>query len=336
MSVTAKELAKKLGLSEAAVSMALNRKQGVSTATRKMVLEAAEKYGYDFTRIAGRNRQSGPVILVIYTKHGAVVSDTPFFSELTDGIREKCSEFGCKLNISYIYKDDDMNTQIENLMSFDPAGIILLGTEMSREDFQPFSGMKIPKVLLDVYLHDAEADCVLINNTQGAYMAADYLITHFRCQPGYLRSSYPIINFEERADGFYKAIRTHGLSPAKSLVHSLTPSIDGAYADMKGLLNEAGQAETARAYFADNDLIAIGAMRAFREKGYKIPEDIAIIGFDNIPMCNYIEPSLSTVNVPKKYLGETAVGRIVSLMSARNYVPVKVEIHTNLVLRHST
>lgn len=333
MSITAKELAKKLNLSEAAISMALNKKPGVSTKTRKMVLEAAEKYGYDFTRISGRPNRSGMVTFVIFKKHGAIVSDTPFFSEVTEGVQQKCSEYGFKLNIEHLYKEDYLGSQAEQIMDSDPAGIILLGTEMSREDFLPFSMLRIPVVLLDVYMRDVDVDCILINNSQGAYLATEHLITATKSQPGYLHSSYSISNFEERADGFYKAIRAHGMSPSKSIVHQLTPSIDGATADMQEILNS-GE-EIARAYFADNDLIAIGAMRALQQHGYRIPEDVAIVGFDNLPMCNYIDPPLTTINVPKKYMGEVAVARLLALIDARQFVPIKMEIHTNLVKRHS-
>ncbi len=333
MSITAKELAKIMGLSEAAISMALNKRPGVSTKTRKAVLEAAEKYGYDFTRVSSRPNQHGTIEFVVFKKHGAVVSDTPFFAELTEGIQQRCSENGLKLHIEHIYMEESYSQHVERIRDSDPAGIILLGTEMNREDAKLFLDLKIPLVLLDVYIHDLDVDCVLINNIQGAFLATDHLINTTKCQPGYLHSAYSISNFEERADGFYKAIRAHGMSSSKSIVHRLMPSIEGAYADMLELINS-GE-ELASAYFADNDLIAIGAMRALKTKGYRIPEDIKIIGFDNIPMCSFVDPSLTTINVPKKYMGEMAVQRLTDLLSAKNYVPIKVEIHTNLVKRKS-
>ena len=91
MGITAKELARKLNLSAAAVSMTLNHKPGVSTATRQLVLDAAEKYGYDFSRIAEKHTTSGAIYFVIYKKHGIVVADTPFFSQVSEGIFFSCS-----------------------------------------------------------------------------------------------------------------------------------------------------------------------------------------------------------------------------------------------------
>jgi LacI family transcriptional regulator len=176
-------------------------------------------------------------------------------------------------------------------------------------------------------------DSVLINNVQGSYQATNYLISKCKAQPGYLHSSYLINNFSERADGFYKAVRANGMPTSKSIVHLLSPSVEGAYADMLALLDQ-GE-ETARCYFADNDLIAAGAIRAFRERGYKVPEDMAVIGFDNMPVCTYIEPGLTSINVPKQYMGEMAVQRLVSIIGSKEYTPVKIEILTNLVKRRS-
>lgn len=227
MSITAKELAKKLGLSAAAVSMALNNKPGVSRETRRMILDEAEKAGYDFSRISMKKQVDGSIYFVIYKKHGAVVADTPFFSQLSDGINEGCKEAGYKMNIRYIYDDEEtLQAQIEDIQYSDCCGIILLGTEMNAEDFRPFKSLPIPVVLLDTYFETVQTNYVLINNVQGAYLATSYLIKRTGQQPGYLRSSYPIGNFEERASGFYNAIRAGGMSTSKSIIHRLTPSVE--------------------------------------------------------------------------------------------------------------
>lgn len=335
MSITAKELAKRLKLSEAAVSMALNNKSGVSTATRRRVLEAAEQAGYDFTKLkeaASESRpEHGAISFIIYRKHGAIVTDTPFFNQLTEGISLSCRQARYQLNISYFHGDGDSRQQLKEMPYCN--GIILLATEMHYEDFKLFDSLRIPIVVLDTYFEGLKYDCVLINNFQGAYQATSYLIQKTKKQPGYLRSSYQIGNFGERADGFYKALRTYGMSASKSSVLSLTPSMEGAYEDMIQLLR-AGE-EPSPCYFADNDLIAAGAIRAFREQGFRVPEDISIIGFDNMPLCNYIDPPLTTVNVPKQYMAQTAVERLIQRIHSREHFPVKIEIGTSIVPRKS-
>lgn len=334
MSISAKELSKILNLSEAAVSMALNNKPGVSTMTRKKVVETATQYGFDFTRKHNFSKFKSTernISFIIFKKHGAVVTDTPFFNQLTDSIEQSCRKLYCQLHISYLYGDADIERQFNNLSFYD--GIILLGTEMKKEDFYPFSRIKTPIVVLDTYYHNLNFDCILINNFQGAYQATNFIIEKTKSQPGYLHSSYSIVNFDERSDGFYKAIRENGMSSSKSPVLSLTPSLDGAYHDMLDLLNH-GE-EPSRCYFADNDLIAAGVMKALKEKGYHIPNDVAIIGFDDMPFCTYIEPPLTTVSVPKQYMGEIAVKRLIHIIDSSDNYSLKTQVSTTLVNRKS-
>ena len=335
MAITAKELAKQLGLSEAAVSLALNHRPGVSTATRKRVLAAAEEQGYDFSRLKpvepGKN--GGSIYFVIYKKHGAVVTDTPFFTQLSEGVDEACKALPYYLNIQYLHEDDDISALLSDWKRVGCRGLILLGTEMQLQDLRPFLKAELPLVLLDNYFEEVDVDSVLINNIKGAYTAADYLIRKRHAQPGYLHSSYSINNFEERADGFYKAIRKNGMSTSRSIVHRLTPSVEGAYADMRELLSR--NEPLANCYFADNDLIAAGAVRALKEAGYRIPQDIAVVGFDNMPICTYIEPPLTTVHVPKQYMGRMAVHRLHELICQPDNQPIKIEISATLQKRKS-
>lgn len=337
MSVTAKELAQILHLSEAAVSMALNGKPGVSTATRRKVMDTARELGYDFSRLTEKAPQTQPprgtLYFIIYRKHGAVVADTPFFSHLSQGIDLGCKRHHYYLNVFYLDEGENPERQLRELIHFDCKGILLLGTEMLENDLVPFLKLKLPLVVLDTYFETTEADYVLINNAQGAYLATCHLISQCREQPGYLRSSYPINNFTRRADGFYRAVRRNGMSTANSKVHYLSPSPEGAYADMKALL-DAGE-KPARCYFADNDLIALGAMKALKEKGYRIPKDVALAGFDNMPASAYTEPPLTTVNVPKEYMGEMAVRRLSQLIEDGEGTPVKLEVSTTLIKRKS-
>jgi len=333
MSITAKELAKKLNISAAAVSMALNNKPGVSYETKKVVIELAEQLGYDFSKTSMKRLNGGSVYFILYKRQGAVVGDTPFFAEVSEGVEAGCKQAGVKLQIIYLYKNEATTRQLEDAVHTGCSGIILLGTEMLPEDLDAFADLPVPLVFLDAYYDTLSFDCVLINNIQGAFLATDHLITKTKKQPGYLRSTCGIANFEERANGFYKAVRHHGMSTSKSIVHMLTPSVDGAHADMLALL-DAGE-DIASCYFADNDWIAIGAMKAFQAKGVRIPEDVAIIGFDDVPLAGFMDPPLTTVHVPKRYMGEMAAKRMVEILNDRAQMPVKTEIQTKLVIRGS-
>ncbi len=334
MKITSKELAARLGLSPAAVSMALNNKPGVSTATRHRVLEAAREFGYDTPHVSRDFVSKKEICFAIYKKHGAVVTDSPFFSEVSEGVAVGCKKEDYKLKLSYIYEDEEtLSRQIDDIRSPDCSGLILLATEMNASDAAPFLKLPFPVVFLDAYFETVPCNCVLINNMQGAFLATRYLIQKCRKQPGYLQSAYPINNFRERAHGFYNAVREAGMSPSGCVVHSLAPSAEGAYTDMSDLLKQG--TELAACYFADNDLIAAGAMKAFREYGLGIPDDISIVGFDDMPTSSMMDPGLTTIYVPKQFMGEAAVHRLHSLMEDPGQPPTKTEISTVLIRRQS-
>lgn len=155
MSITAKELAKILNLSEAAVSMALNDKPGVSTETRKRVLETAHNYAYDFTKIKKPSKSSGIIYLLIYRKHGAVISNNSFFDVLIESINENCSANGYRLYSHHVYEyaAESVTNQLNHIIKSECDGVILLGTEMYKEDFFPFVYLTLPIVVVDTYFN---------------------------------------------------------------------------------------------------------------------------------------------------------------------------------------
>ena len=344
MGIKAKDLAKELQLSEAAVSMALHNKPGVSTATRKKVLELAKRKGYDFSRInAAKNPEEnkGTIYYIIYRKSGALVpntstetiTDTPFFAPLSEGIRLECSKHPYDLTVCYIYEKDDPTALLRSIESDNTKGILLLGTELTQQSLSPFQNYSLPLVVIDNFFDELPFNYVSINNIQGAFLATEHLIRTTHKKPGYLHSSYPSNNFEGRKTGFYKALRENGMSTPHPIIHSVTPTMEGAYEDMIFIIDS--KEPLASCYFADNDLIAIGAMRAILEAGYKIPEDIAIIGFDDMPLCKFMNPPVSAVHVPKQYMGSLAVKRLIELMESKEHSPVNIELSTTLMLRKS-
>ena len=334
MGITAKELAKQLGLSATAVSMALNNKPGVSTKTREAVIKAAEEKGYDFSKIKSYGEIKGNIYVIFYKASNAILSYTPIFDELYEGVKSQCQKqhIGTKL-IQFNEKTDDLNLCFEELRVNDCIGIVLVGTEITKEICERFISLGIPLTLLDSYFEALNCNSVLINNSQGAFLATDYLIGLTDSQPGYLKSSYPIYNFEAREDGYFKAIKENGMSKSRSIIHRLSPSIEDAMADMLELLDEG--CDIAPSYFADNDVIAIGAIKAFKLRGFRIPEDIAIIGFDNISEGKIIEPSLTTMDVPRHFIGQSAARQLLLQIETRNYYVSKIEVNTRLIKRLS-
>lgn len=334
MSATAKEVAKALGLSQAAVSMALNNRPGVSTATRKLVVETAEAMGYDFSRLEWKEEVKGSIYFICCQTSSAIFSYTPIFDEILRGAMQECqaSRYPVKVQQFYI-QQSNLSQQIGDLRVSDCAGIILLGTEMKVEIAREFMSLGVPVVVVDSYFEAVNCSCVLINNVQGAYLATEHLIHKRMQQPGYLKSFVPLRNFDERWEGFQKALRANGMHPSQSIVHTLAPTIEGAQIEMLEILDH-GDA-LASCYFAENDLIAIGAMKALQARGYSIPKDIGIVGFDNISESRVMEPPLTTIQVPRTYMGRVAAQQLIA--SIREPVPhsVKIEVATELVERKS-
>ena len=331
MKITAKQIAEKLNISTAAVSRALNNKPGVSVAMRHKIIDVATEMGYDFSRIQKKMEKSNEIAFVFFHKN--FVFDTPFFTELATSVETTVKENGFQLVVHHIHDLDNLEEKVATLNSYHYAGIILLGTTMNQNEFSYFQKLEIPILLLDTYFPNIKTNCVVINNVDGAQSATEYLIKKHHKQPGYLHASQNIQNFAERSLGFYNGVRTNSYPVSKSIVHLLSCSVEGAYADMLEILKN--KEPVASCYFADNDEIAIGAMRAFKEMGYRIPEDVAIIGFDNIPYSTFVDPPLTTIDVPKAFMGKIAACFLIEVIKNPSEHHAKIEINTSLVIRNS-
>jgi DNA-binding LacI/PurR family transcriptional regulator len=204
---------------------------------------------------------------------------------------------------------------------------------METGDIKKFCGTDLPVVVLDSYFELEQLDTVVINNVQSAITATKYLADCGHTRIGHLKSSVSINNFAEREAGFIRALSHAGLRYDEQYTIALSPSIDGAYNDMLSALQSERALPTA--FFADNDIIAFGAIKAMKERGIRIPQDISIIGFDDMPFSTMIEPSLTTVRVYKDRMGTLAVKRIMGRIHSKAKEWVKIEIGADLVIRDS-
>lgn len=334
MSVTIKEIARKAEVSSATVSMILNNKPGISRATRERVLKIVGEYGYSLVSVRkGPAKNKGNLQLAIYKKHSKVVADTPFFQALIEGIESGTRHNSYQLTIKYLSGNSDPDGVIADLRENSVDGMLLLGTEMEKQDLRNFLKIDIPILLLDSYFPDINASCVVIDNVSGVYTATKHLLEEGHREIGYLKSSVAIQNFKERYEGYLKALADAGLAPEAAFTVPLSPTMDGAYEDMAAYLGRKPGLPTA--FVADNDIIALGAIKALKENSIKIPEEISIIGFDDMPFCTMTEPSLSTINVNKKILGQLAVENLISMIERKNSFHCKTALGVTLVQRGS-
>ncbi len=332
MRVTIKDIARELHLSESAVSLALNQRPGVSDTTRQRVISCARQLGYDRSHLRAHQEQSRTVLVAHYQKH--IHTPVDFFSTLLSNAERELRKSGVSLVSTVINAGQNVIEQLEHHVDRGCTGIIVLATEMDEGGWHPFSQLHLPVVLLDTYLATAEASCVTIHNREGARQATQLLLSEGRGCPGYLDSTMSLTNFRERADGFFSALHDAGYPTAKAQALRLSPFVEGAEIDMSELL-DAGLVP-APGYVAANDHIAIGAMRALQAHGYRIPEDVSIVGFDNTQLASYITPSLTSVNVPLEYYAHIAVRLLLDMLENGNHQPLRIEVSTSLVRRAST
>jgi LacI family transcriptional regulator len=204
---------------------------------------------------------------------------------------------------------------------------------MEEEDFYILNRVNVPVILLDSNSLNINANYVVLDNVMGTYKASQYLIRMGHSKIGYLKSSIPIVNFNERYEGYRKALEENGMEIAKENTYLLMPSMDGAYKDM--IEHLAKNPELPTAFVADNDLIAMGAVKAFKEKGIGIPERVSIIGFDDMPFCSMTEPTLTTIKVNKKEFGRMGVDNLIGIIEGKNKCFCKTVLGVDLVERNS-
>lgn len=342
MSITAKDIAVMLNVSPSAVSLALNGRPGVSDATRELIINTAAKYDYTIPQKQNTTLATSNIRYVIYVGEGLVVNEISFHSIVLQGIEAKAKKLGYNVLVSYYYSSHDETEQL-NAIYQNTAGIILLGTELDEA-----SGLfehpvvkqhpEVPIIIVDTETFHSEIDCVFTDNLRGAYKAIEYLISQGHTKIGYFSSIQRILNFDERNEGVQRAIADH---PEATLqVIPVDFSSDKAYHDICDWLKNNRDLSTA--FFADSDVIAFGAIRAFNRFGYKVPDDVSVIGFDDMPACEMISPPLTTIKVMKVLMGSKAMEllhqRIIELAdpsSLEQTGVLRISISTEVKIRRS-
>jgi DNA-binding LacI/PurR family transcriptional regulator len=345
MDITAKDIAKKLGVSPSAVSLAMNGKPGVSVATREKVLAEAVRMGYTIARKPAA-AETLNIRYVIFLEGGAAVKETSFYSIVLQGIEAFAKEKGYNVLISYFYAGGDWTEQIAAVTK-DVAGLIILATEVEDRHIAKalsygLDKQNIPIVLVDNATSLVDVDCVVADNLRGAFHAVTYLLENGHPDVGYLRSRDRIDSFDERQIGFLKARREFGISDAnKPQTIDVGIASEQAFYDMCAWLNQGGKPLSA--FFADNDIIAAACIRALKTNGYRVPEDVSIVGFDDMPVCTMIDPTLTTVRVMKEQMGMTAMEILYKRIHEReqnrekdSLGVMRITISTRLVEREST
>lgn len=328
MKVSIKDISQRTGFSPATISNALNHKKGVSEETSAEVFRVAKEMGYI------SESKIMKVKLVIFKRNGKIIDDTPFFSVMIDGIEKECRAAGMEMVLCYINRNDEnYKEQAEWIINDNSCAVILLGTELMEEDVELYKGATCPFLMLDYWAWDMSFHGVLINNADSARVAVEYLIKKGHTEIGYLKGDYRIKAFRSRAVGYATAMQKSGIPVKKEYTVTLSTTMNGAYLDMLEYLDRNPKLPTA--YFADNDMIALGAMKALQERHYRIPEDISVVGFDDLVYCEISNPPLTTLRVPKQEMGRLAVRKLIDVINGNAPIKTKTQVCTVFVERNS-
>jgi DNA-binding LacI/PurR family transcriptional regulator len=333
MKPTMKDIAQVAQVSEGTVSNVINNRKGVSAETAERIFKIAEEMGY--LRKRSDSAKSKNIKYIVFKKHGDVVSLTSFYSDMIEEIEKECRAQDYELLISHIITSKNDIADSINSMDFDHlAGIIIQATEMDESDMQYFRTLKIPAVVIDNYFQNELYDYVLINFKRGAYLAIKYLIGKGHTDIGILSRKVDITSGKLRKEGFDEALRECGIEENTGFQYELDSSLDGSYRDMAEILKDKSN-KMPTAFLAYNDTMSFGVIKAMTENGIALPEQISIIGFDDVSFCDISHPRLTTVKSYNREIGNLAVRRLLSRIENKNMPRVKIDVDIDLIERES-
>lgn len=329
--VNVRDISRVTGYSPATVSNALNHKRNVSEETAKVIRETAQAMGYQQPSLLKT------IQFVQARKNGKIIDESTFHPAVIEGVEQQAKRHGMTTTfVTVDFSDlDACRLQVEALVSNPSAALILLGTELMEEDYDLLGDVKAHLVVLDGWSERHDFDAVLMANEDSSGHATAHLLERGHTKIGYLAGDFRIHNFQAREHGYARTLRAAGIQPDPRWRVELGTTLETAYADMSAWLDSTSPDELPTAFFADNDVLAVGAMRALAEHGVRVPDDVSIVGFDDISMCAFSDPPLTTIHVLKHEVGQIAVEQLVGGMDESRDYTCKTQVSTYLVERGS-
>lgn len=333
--VTLRDVAERAGVSIGTASQALNNRPNVSSDSRRRVVDAARELGYRVREFAPHSTESGLEVLGMVTKHdyGLSVEINPFYSHIQLGVERECQRMGLSLMTANI-EVDHQNRPVywPSMLSEERIdGLLFVGTFFENTVDIIQRQMNIPIVLVDSYAPNLNFDHILIDNIAGTQKMVEYLISLGHRNIGLIGSGKENPpGVQARVESFIKTMQSHDL-PTQYLEESWLQRSE-SYNATKRLLQRAPELT---ALFVINDDCAIGAIHAATEMGLRVPQDISIAGFDDINLAREVTPPLTTVVVPKVWLGAMGVRRLLERAANPEQPKLHVILTTELVIRKS-
>jgi len=300
--VTISDVAREAGVSLMTVSRAINDKGEISPSTRQHVLEVIERLGYRPSRIAQglATQRTGTI--------GLVVPDiaNPFFSDLARGAEDRAHVAG--YHILVCNAGESPQRELSVLASLEEKrvdGLVLCSSRLHDSALREALAYHPAAVLVNRRLAGADVGVVVLADEEGARLATQHLLESGHRAVGFLAGPLTSYSSRQRSKGYRAALAAAGIAGNPGWVHACSYEVTGGRETTRALLAEHPELT---ALFCYNDLVAVGALQACADLGLRVPDDVAIAGFDDIPMAALVTPPLTTCRVPRHELGERAMG----------------------------
>jgi DNA-binding LacI/PurR family transcriptional regulator len=331
--VTARDVAKALGLSTMTVSRALNGRPHVDHDTRARVFKAARKLGYspnDIAKSLVLNRTNTIGVVVPEISHS-------FFPEAIRGIEDATYSAGYHVILMHSAEISLREQDAIQTLGSKRVDGLLISTAQDITDtrvYEQLIEVGVPVVFFDRCIRGIGATCVSIDDEHSSYVATEHLLRHGYTRIGHLAGPKRISVGRERLDGFRRALANYNVPFDEKLVVESGFHESGGY-DAMGLLLDMPLADRVQAVVAVNDPAAFGAMKAVIDRGLAIPGDIAIVGFSDDIRAPLMTVPLTTVRQPAYTLGKLAAERLIEAIAGLQAQPEEIVVKTELVVRSS-
>jgi LacI family transcriptional regulator len=328
--VTMRDVAERAGVSVTTVSHVINQSRPVSDELRSRVLEAMHELGYQPNTLA-RSLRRGKTHTI-----GIIIPDSanPFFAEVARGIEDTSFEHG----YSVILCNTDNDLERESLytgvlVEKQVDGILFVAAGLSTENIQALQNRGMPLVIVDRQVSGVEVDSVLTDNHQGGLLATRHLIELGHTRIGCIVGPSDLTPSAARITGYQQALSEAAIPFDETLIIKGDFQYESGFDAANQLLS---MPNPPSAIFAFNDLMAVGALSNALERGLVVPEDLSLLGFDDVRPALYANPPLTTVRQPKHEIGVLATQMLLERMLDPTLPPRTRVLETNLTLRQST
>lgn len=333
--VTSLDVARRAGVSRTTVSFVLNNVAGmqIREETKQRVLDAARDLGYvpDAAAQALASGRSKTIGLLLARRPHIIASDM-FLTQILDVLAHEISREGMRLLLQVVEDFQDREAYLKLVRSNSLDGVIYSGPRIEDEALFSLIEHKIPTVLMGT-LTGSHYYFVDIDNRAAAYRAVAHLISLGHTRIGMITNALPTyVAAVDRMNGYQDALKDAHLPVDETLIRYGEFDPESGYFQMQFLLDANPRPS---AVFVASDVVAFGAMAAIRERGLAIPQDIALVGFDDVPVSRYIEPSLTTMQLPVGELARRACEIVVCLVHGDQPPESQVLLEANLVVRKS-